>query len=440
MANAKPDWTIQPDIKPIKAFHFPKKEVMHLSNGIPLTVIPDGGKGAFRLDVVFGCGLVDQSKLLQASTTCRMLREGTSRHSSKELADNLDFYGAWLETSTYFLYSRITLYSLTKYADATIPLVAELVKNATFPSHEFTVVNSSNKAYSRVVAAKTNVKALRALLAGLFGQRHICGCFAADGDYDALSVGDLKRFHRDFYTSSNCNLFFSGDLSDTLLSQIEDAFGKDNDGWSETALPTRIRPVSHTTDERRICIDCPTASQNSVRMGCFLMPRSHPDFLFSSFFNTLFGGFFGSRLMGELRENKGYTYGISSTVSMYPFDNVLVISSETSVENTEKLIEGVYHEIHRLKTELVRDDELSLVKNYYLSDLYRTYEEPLSIADYCINMQYLGLPYDCQEKAVQLALEATPQQVRDFACKWLAESGLREVVAGKIPLKQGRTE
>lgn len=430
MGESLPDWGKQPEIHSTSSFKFPVIEEFKLENGIPMTVIHDERQDAFRLDVVIGSGQVDQAKLLQASTTCRMLREGTSHYSSNQIAEKLDYYGAWLETSTYFLYSRITLYSLTKYADKTIPLVAEIIRNAVFPEHEFEIVNNSNKAYSQVIAAKSNVKAQRTLLTCLFGKQHICGRFATVDDYEQLRVQDLHCFYKTFYSSSNCRLFFSGRLTDKLHQQITSAFGADKWGNCDT-LPVRKTQVKHTVSQKRVFTECSTACQSSVRLGCFLMPCTDKDFLLSNFFNTLLGGFFGSRLMTELREKRGFTYGISSTVSLYPFDTLLLISSETSAEHIEDLISGVYQQIERLQQERVGEQELSLVRNYFISDICRTYEEPFSVADYCINMKLFGLPYDTQAKAVRLATDCSADDIREFACKWLHPVDFRESVSGK---------
>lgn len=430
MAEAKLDWMKQPEVKSIKTFKLPCIDELQLNNGIPLTVIHENREGAFRLDVVFACGQVDQDKLLQASTTCRMLKEGTHRYSSHELAEKFDYYGAWLETATYFLYTRVTLYSLVKYADETISLLAELVRDASFPDHEFTIINNSNKAYAQVVSSKSNVKAQRALLTGLFGKEHICGQFAASEDYDRLTVKDLRDYYKQFYGALNCHLFFAGTITKPLQMKLESAFGGSE--WGEVKNhPTHKIPLKRTSKEKRVFTECSTASQYSVRMGCFLMSRFDDDFLYANFFNTLFGGFFGSRLMTELREKRGLTYGINSTISMYPFDTLLLISSETSGKHIDDLIEGVYQEIVRLQNELIGANELALVKNYFISDLCRAYEEPFSVPDYCINMKMFNLPYSIQERITRLVTNISGDKIRDFACKWLSPGAFIESVSGK---------
>lgn len=430
MGNVEGLWANQPEIKLVTSLDLPSIEEKHLQNGVPLTVVHDRRSNAFRLDIIMGAGQLDQHKLLQASTTCRMLKEGTSKLSSQQLAEKLDFYGAWLETSTYFLYSRITLYSLEKYADETLALVEALVRDSVFPEHEFNIVNNSNKAYAQVVASKSNVKAQRALLGSLFGSHHICGRFAQEEDYEKLRVEDLRDFYESFYNSSDCHLFFSGEMTPHLLDRIECSFGKN--AWGGKQEHPLRQPLLHQMSSvKRTFVECPSACQSSVRMGCFLMPRTEKDFLVANFFNTLLGGFFGSRLMTELREKKGFTYGISSTVSLYPYDTLLLIASETSSEHIDALIDGVYHEIERLQEELVSPQELSLVKNYYISDLCRTYEEPFAMADYCISMNYFGLPYDLQTKAVERVKSLSAEDLRAFARKWLHLSDFREAVSGK---------
>lgn len=430
MTEEKNNWMKQPEVKVSRTFKLPAIDELHLNNGIPLTVIHEEREGAFRLDVVFECGQVDQNKLLQAVTTGRLLKEGTTRYSSSKIAEKFDYYGAWTDVSTYFLYTRITLYSLIKYADETISLLAEVVHDAIFPEHEFDIINASNKAYAEVVSSKSDVKARRALLTALFGKDNICGQFATAEDYDRLSVNDLRDYYKKYYRTSNCHLFLTGKISTRLLTNLESDFGKNQSGEIKKQ-PTRKILLRHPSQEKRIFTECPTAGQYSVRMGCFLMSRSDNDFLYTGIFNTLFGGFFGSRLMTELREKRGFTYGINSGIVMYPYDTLLLISSETSGKHIEELIQGVYREIIRLQNELIDEDELTLVKNYFIGDLCRSYEEPFSVADYCINMKMFGLPYYFQEKIARLAMGITRENIREFACKWLCSEAFKESVSGK---------
>ncbi len=429
------DRTKQPALGKMEVYTLPPVQELRLENGIPLTIVDRVKPGSleesvFRLDIVFQCGQVDQDKLLQAGTTCRMLREGGKGLPSSRIAERLDYYGAWMEVSTYYLYSRVTLFSMTKYAEELLPLLASIVREATFPEREFEVVNTANKEFTRIRLAKSGTKAQRGLMKSLFGKGHICSAFAEDADYDALTVEDLRRFHALFYRSSLCHIFYSGKMTDSFHSLLDQSFGKGEWGGKDI-VPVRQTPERHTSSEKRVFIPCDTAVQSSVRLGCFFTPRTEKDFLKANFFNTLFGGFFGSRLMKELREKRGYTYGISSQVVMYPYDMMLLIASETSPEHVDALIEGVYREIARLQEELVGEDELALVRNYYMGDLCRTYEEPLSNSDYYISMKFFGLPYSMQNDAAKASLSMTAEDIREYARKWLRPACFREAVSGR---------
>lgn len=186
-----------------------------------------------------------------------------------------------------------------------------------------------------------------------------------------------------------------------------------------------------SSDEKRIFVERSDAMQSAVRMGMLSMERNHPDYLKARVLVTLFGGYFGSRLMSNIREEKGYTYGISAGIIPYPGKGLLVVNTETTNEFVEPLIGEVYHEIDRLQNELVSNEELTMVKNYMLGDNCRSYESAFSLADSWIFVQVSKLQDTYFTDILDAIREVTPEEIRDLAGKHMCKENLKEVISGK---------
>ena len=166
-------------------------------------------------------------------------------------------------------------------------------------------------------------------------------------------------------------------------------------------------------------------------MGYTTITRNHPDYLKLRVLMTLFGGYFGSRLMSNIREEKGYTYGISAGIMFYQDSGLLAISTETDNEYVEPLIQEVYHEIDRLHQEPVSMEELTIVRNYMLGEMCRSYESPFSLSDAWIFIATSGLDDDYFSRSLLAVNEVTPAEIQDLAQRYLCKETLKEVIAGK---------
>ena len=188
-------------------------------------------------------------------------------------------------------------------------------------------------------------------------------------------------------------------------------------------------PVPAT--ERRVFIEFPDAFQSAVRIGGLSLDRRHPDYLKMRVVITLLGGYFGSRLMSNIREEKGYTYGIAASLMTYPDHGMLAISAETANEYVESLIGEVYHEIDRLQNELVPVGELKMLKNYMLGDMCRSYESAFSLADAWISLQVSGLSSSYFAEALNAVKNITPDEIRELAQKYICKESLKEIISGR---------
>ena len=309
-----------------------------------------------------------QNQRLQALFTNRMLREGTRRYSAAAIAEKLDYYGAWLELSSSSEYAYITLYSLNKYLPETLDIFESIVKEPLFPEKELGVIIDSNIQQFLVNSSKVDFLAHRTLINAVYGDTHPCGQLVQKEDYHLINPSVLQSFYDRYYHSGNCSIYLAGKVSEDAIRRIETLFGSEPFG-KDFRKPEKRSYVPVTSSEKRIFTERADAMQSAVRMGMLSLDRRHPDYLKVRVLVTLFGGYFGSRLMSNIREDKGYTYGISAGIMPYPDSGLLVVNAETANEFVEPLIKEVYHEIDRLQNDLVPAEELAMVRNYMLGDM-----------------------------------------------------------------------
>lgn len=421
------DRTIQPEIQPLKNFHIQTPVRTTLPNGIPLTVINAGEQEVVRMDVLFSGGRWQQSQKLQALFTNRMLREGTTKYTAATIAEKLDYYGSWLELSSSSEYAYITVYSLNKYLAKTLEVVESMIKEPLFPQKELQTILDTNIQQYLVNTSKVDFLAHRSLLKSLYGEQHPCGKIVMEEDYHTITPEVLREFYEQHYHSGNCSIFLSGKVTDDIISRVTDIFGIPF-GQYQLQMPKLSFPFA-AIPEKRIFTEREDAMQSAVKMGCTTITREHPDYPKLRVLMTLFGGYFGSRLMSNIREDKGYTYGISAGVVFYPDSGLLIVSTETDNEYVEPLIQEVYHEIDRLHQEPVSAEELRMVRNYMLGEMCRSYESPFSLSDAWIFIATSGLKDDYFARSLQAVNEITPAEIQDLAQRYLCKETLKEVIA-----------
>lgn len=421
---------IPPPICPLSDIHVTYPESQRLKNGIPLHVIRAGMEDVVRFDLLIGAGQWNQTQALQAMFTNRMLREGTSSLTSQQIAEKLDYYGAMMELSSSVNCGFITLYSLNKYFPQTIELVADMLMNPTFPEKEMEVVVEVNKQRFLINSTRVEMMGRKRLNRALFGEAHPLGRYAEVEDYDRLSPEVLKSFYHQHYHSGNCSIYLSGKITPEIIQSVERALG--DVPWGKVSQASSFQSITPQPEARkRFFVEKEDALQSSIKLGGFVMDRLHPDFLKARVMVTLFGGYFGSRLMSNIREDKGYTYGIGAGIVTYPGVSVLAISTEAANEYAEAVITEVYKEMDRLCNDRVPQTELDMVKNYMLGDWCRSYEGPFSLSDAWIYVETGGLDKEFFVRSIDAIQSITCEEVQALAQKYLCKENLIEVIAGK---------
>ena len=427
---------------------------------------------AVRLDIVVGAGQGHQDKLLQALFTNRLLREGTRHHTSAELAEKLDYYGAWLELTVSVHHSYLTLYTLKRYACETFALVGEMLHEPLFPEERLRIISANNKSQYLVNRQRADVIARRLFNRAVYGDNHPCGRFAEKKDFDAITRDDLLRFFTTYYRPDNCNIYLAGNVDDNLieaakkslsltpsqggetLAEAQLSFGQNTLSLTSPSLgggrgealsqeegtlaeaqlsfgqntPSLTSPSLGGGRGEALIHHLPSAVQASIRMGGLLMDVASDDYYRMRVVTTILGGYFGSRLMKSIREDKGYTYSISADMLTNTRQVLFVVSSEALADKGEVIADEVRQHCRRLAEERVPDDELTMVRNYMIGEICRNYEGAFSLIDAYIYIHTLGLPLEHISRTIDTVRSIDAETIRQTAAQWLDADRFHTVI------------
>lgn len=417
-----------PRIKSIGISHLALPRTVVMPNGVLLYVLEGGTQEVVRLDFLFSGGYAIQQLPLQALFTNRMLREGCTGCSGEEIARKLDYCGAWIDMYSSQNCNHITLYALSKHIPAMVELLASMVKQPLFPERNLEIVRRNNKSHYQISSRKVEAVAQRYFEQALWGKSHSLGHIVVADDYDNITRDILVDYHQKVYNSHNCTLFVSGKVDEKTVDTIRAAFGADT--WGGENVISDFVPDAPASLLGRKKVVLPEVMQSAVKVGCMVADASHDDFLKLRFMTVLFGGYFGSRLMSNIRERNGYTYHIQAELDAYGKRNALMISTETANETVEPLLAEIYNEMARLRTETVPQEELELVRNYTIGELCREYEGIMAKADVFINTWLSGERFDSVNKYLDVIRDVSSSDIKNLANRYLLPESMCEIVVG----------
>jgi predicted Zn-dependent peptidase len=414
----------QPEIIIPNSVDMPRATSTTTSNGVPIYTLRADDFEVVRLSFVFRAGTSMQHKPFTASATANMLGEGTATMTAQEIADKLDFYGSYFDVNIDRDYTYISFCSLKKFFAPTAEVAREIVLSPTFPERELATYCSKRKQGLTIERKKVDMQSRELFAQALFGENHPYGISADERLYDELRREDIVELYKELYTADNCFVVCSGNITEDVMATITSI---------TEALPSgskRQVAFPATTSTPLLRRDIASALQSSIRIGRLLFTRTHPDFVGMQVVAAVLGGYFGSRLMQNLREEHGYTYGVMAAMVNFEREGYLAIATQVAREHREDALREIYAEIERLRTELMSEDELQMVKNVMIGEILRILDGPFGIADVTIENIMCGMDNSATEQSVEAIFAITPEQVRALAHKYLRRDDLIEVVVG----------
>jgi len=417
----------QPSIKTTKELKLENIKKNTFSNGLPYYVISAGEQGIIKIDFLFKAGMVYNENPLVAEITNALLEAGTKNKTSEEIAEELDFYGAFLELDISQHNSIVSLYTLNKYFSKTLAIVADVIFNASFPKHEIDVLLQNKYQRFKISRQKTEVISQEKFVETIFGNSHPYGRTVVENDFDNINEEAIKLFYSERYTLDNLKIVISGNVQEEHILNLNNYFGK---GEINTKDKSILDFKKKTTNIKKVFSEIEGTMQSSIKIGKETINKLHPDFYNLSITSIILGGYFGSRLMTNIREDKGYTYGIHSSNMSILDAGFFVISAASGKDVYQKAIVEIYKELKILRTELVNEEELQRVKNYLTGSLAKMFDGVFAKSNVFLSLITYDLNFNYYQKYFDAIKTITPEIILKTAIKYLNENEMIEVVAG----------
>lgn len=404
-----------------------KAKSIVLDNGLKVFSVNGGDQDLVRIEFIFENIAYDTSKPLQSYAANTILNDGTRELSASEIADKIDYYGAFLQTDFSNDQSTVTLYSLNKHLNATLPVVKAIISDSIFPQVELDTFIRNQKQKLSVNLEKNDFLSRKIFNSVLFSNT-LYGYDTRAEDYDRLTRIQLQEYFSQAYQPENCTVVIAGKVQNEAMNLIDRLFGKNWQG-GRSVTPNNFNFYPGSGKEHYV--EKADALQSAIRLGKIAINRSHSDFPGMQVLNTILGGYFGSRLMANIREDKGYTYGIGSALVSMKNAGYFFIASEVGTDVCTSALTEIQKEIEILKTETVSEQELGLVRNYMLGSMLGGLENALSHADKFKNIYFSGLGYEYYQNYIQIVRTISAQELLVLANKYLDWEGMEKVVVGK---------
>ncbi|MFV0555221.1 MAG: M16 family metallopeptidase [Mangrovibacterium sp.] len=421
------DRTLSPEIQNVSKPDYIEPECLKLNNGIKIYATRAGREEMMRIDWVFCAGSWFQKKALTANLTCAMLQTGSAKYSSKEIAEIFDFHGAYIQTSCAHHQAVVSLICLKKHLESLLPVVEDFIKHPSFPEKEFRTLIARRKQRFSVDMEKVKVICQKTFAQTLFGNAHPYNAGVKMEDFNQITRADIQAFYPKHYHAQNCEIQLVGQYDSETSYLLSQHFGGDD--WLGEAsqeqsfdLPSNPKSLVKVHKEGAI--------QSAIRVGKIMLDNQHPDYFDLKITIALLGGYFGSRLMKNIREEKGYTYGIGAGYVNNLRTSYFLISTEVAKQYEEDTLNEIYLEIERLQHELVSDDELNTLKQYLMGEFLRSFDgafQQLATFRYLHNFK---LNYKYYDQYFQRMANITAEDIRQVACKYLNVESLTTVVVG----------
>lgn len=424
------DRTIAPPIKDAKEFDLtlPPYGRHVLSNGVEVYAIDLGNVEAMMVSWIFNAGNSFEQKKGVAAAVNQLLRNGTSTRSAFDINEHFEYYGAYLNRGSHHETADLSLHCLNKHVGALLPVVAELITDSVYPQSELDIYKKNAQQRLQVSLKKSDFVAGRLIEAYLYGPDHPYGRYMHAEDYQQLEREDLTAFYHQYYRGGSCRILVAGKLPEDIIPQLEASFGSLAIHAPEKGGVLPAPAIIPATEKKFHIVNDPNGVQGSIRIARNFPNRRHPDFQKVQVLNNVFGGFFGSRLMANIREDKGYTYGIYSYLVNNIQESALVISTEAGKEVCAPAIAEIYKEMDLLREELIDEEELQMARNFAIGTILGDLDGPFQVASRWKNILLNGLDGNYFQEGVRIIKTIGPEELRELARKWLNPEAFFELV------------
>lgn len=422
------DRTIPPEIKDAVNFNVQLKQTENyiLDNGVPVYSINAGAQELTMIELIFYAGNWYEEQNIVAATTNHLLKNGTSKKSAFEINEHFEYYGAYLNRNCYNEVANLSLHCLNKHLKDVLPVVSELITDSVFTEEEISIYKQNQIQRLKVSLQKCEFVANRFIDEYLYGYDHPYGRYTSIPDFQALHREAILKFFKDYYVNGKCIILAAGKLPGDIFSQLNAVFG--HLPINKNSIGDKNFSVAPSAQKKQRIINDPNGVQGAIRIARPFPNRRHPDFMKVQVLNNLFGGFFGSRLMSNIREDKGYTYGIHSYFENHIHDSAWMVSTEAGRDVCEATISEVYKEMEMLKSEPADEEEILLVRNYMIGNILGDLDGPFQIINRWKNYVLNDLDESYFYNSINTIKTISAEEIQQLAQKYLEPQEFYELV------------
>jgi zinc protease len=418
-----PDRTTAPAYVQSVSFDLLQPNLKRLPNGVDLFLIHGGAQEVMKIEMLFKAGRWFETQWAASYFTSHQLNKGTPHKSSFDIAQLFDRYGAHLEVNAGLDNVSISLYTLNKNLQPVLALLREILQEPVFPEKELEQAKAIYIDNLKVNHEKTSFLASKHFRKSLFGESHPYGKEIEEADVAALQHAHLDSYFNTFF--HDFAVFVSGKISPIQEKELTDVFA----AWKTQRSPAKaLEPVSPTP--AHLHIEKEGSVQSSIRMGKHSVLRTDPDYVNAIFVSHLLGGYFGSRLMKNIREEKGLTYGIHASIHPMKHGSYLVIGADVNKENVNLTVEEIRKELRRLRLEKISQDELDTARNHFIGSLQSELTTPFAHADKLKTIYLFGLDTNYYQRMITTLLNLDHEQIIETAEQHFHEEKFFEIAAG----------
>lgn len=405
------------------SFELPNPEVIKLSNSVDLVFLSNIQQEVFKVEVVFKAGKWYEPKPGLAHFTSNMLDKGTSSKTSKEIAGTLDYYGAQIEIAAGYDFVSISLYGLKKYAYEIFPLFIEIITDPIFSEKELGLQKEIFLQNLDINDKKNSFVASKLIRKNIFGGHHPYGNSLEREDAVEITRDELKTYFKSNFSPHEIYLIGNFDTLQTqrfvdLFSELKTKKIGDKDNPALLA-GNSIQQVTKAD-----------SVQSSIRLGKRIINRDHSDYFHLLLLNHILGGYFGSRLMKNIREEKGLTYGIYSSLNPFKNDCMFSIGADVNKSNLELTVNEIKRELESLSFHSINEDELDIARNHLLGSLQLEVANPFSTIDKIKIIRLNQLYSDYYKNLFATIQSIKPDEMQGVAQKYFDTKELLEVCVG----------
>jgi zinc protease len=418
-----------PLIQPIRPFDIPASRKYTLPNGAEIHLLDQSAEqDVLRLELIVPAARLHEHKPLVSRATAKMLKMGTTSNSADALSELLDFYGTKLKISDGFDSTTIQTYCLHRHLPDMLDIMMQVLTEPTFSPTELEKFVKRSKEHLRVDLQKADFVAYRIFTELVFGEKHPYGYNSYAHLYDELTTDDLRDFYQRFYQNEPPTVVLTGKITPQIEQLIATKLGslptRGSQNKNEIADFEVAPPVARRVQHQSLAAN----QQAAIRIGRRLFNKQHPDYAGFFVLNTMLGGYFGARLMQNLREDKGYTYGIYSSIDDMQLDGYFCIDAEVGKDVAQDALEQIYIELQRLCDAPAEEDELNMVKNYLMGNYLNAFDGFFNRSNTFSDAVNANIPLEFLRHLADTTQNITAVELQQLAQKYLQKDQLIEVV------------